>query len=196
MKDGCTDSGDWFENIDWTRSKAYAFGLGGIYINKKGREAHGIVEPGEEAEELKRSLINGLSGLYDKEAGETAINEAFDNAEIHPHGPYRDNGPDLIIGYNRGYRASWDGAVGRITDSVFKDNTKSWSGDHCIDPRLVPGVLFSNRAIMAKDPAISDLAPTILSLFGVEVPKHMTGTVLPLADASQEHKANVDGVAA
>ena len=187
LKDGCTDSGDWFENIDWTRSKAYAFGLGGVYINKKGREAQGIVEPGEEVEEIKQTLIKGLSELYDEEAGETAINEAFDNAQIHPHGPYRDNGPDLIIGYNRGYRASWDGAVGRITDSVFTDNTKSWSGDHCIDPRLVPGVLFSNQPIVAEDPAISDLAPTILSLFGVEVPKHMTGEVLNFADDGQKH---------
>lgn len=114
------------------------------------------------------------------EAGEVAINEAFDSAHIHSSGPYRNNGPDLIIGYNRGYRASWEGAVGRVTETVMTDNTKSWSGDHCVDPRLVPGVLFSNWRVAQGQPAISDLAPTILRLFGVDVPEHMTGKPLDL----------------
>jgi hypothetical protein len=100
--------------------------------------------------------------------------------EIHSVGPYRNNGPDLIVGYNRGYRASWEGAVGRATDSVITDNTKSWSGDHCVDPRLVPGVLFSNWRITTPTPAIADLAPTILQLFGVDAPGHMTGRALAI----------------
>jgi hypothetical protein len=102
----------------------------------------------------------------------------FDNLLVHHAGPYLSNGPDLIVGYNRGYRASWEAAVGRVTQDVITDNTKSWSGDHCIDPRLVPGVLFSSRPISADDPGITDLAPTILDLFGVAVPAHMTGSVL------------------
>lgn len=184
LNEGETESGDWFENVDWTRTKAYAFGLGGIYINRQGREADGIVAPGDEYEAVKQQILAGLSGLLDEECGDTAINEVFDNAVIHPTGPYRDNGPDLIVGYNRGYRASWEGAVGRVTTSVFTDNTKSWSGDHCIDPRLVPGVLFSNRKIVAEDPAIGDLAPTILTAFGVQVPNHMTGKVLSVDHAA------------
>ena len=60
-------------------------------------------------------------------------------------GPYVENAPDLLIGYNAGYRASWDGATGIVPGPVFDDNTKAWSGDHCIDPRLVPGVFFCNR---------------------------------------------------
>ncbi len=178
LKDDATTSKDWFESVDWSRTSAYAFGLGGIYINKAGREGHGIVGKGEETEAVKRTIIEGLSGLRDEEHDDVAINDIFDNAKLHPSGPYRDNGPDLIVGYNRGYRASWEGAVGRVTNSVMIDNTKSWSGDHCIDPRLVPGVLFSNRRIDAEDPAIGDLAPTILTQFGVDVPGHMTGKVL------------------
>jgi predicted AlkP superfamily phosphohydrolase/phosphomutase len=178
LKDDATTSKDWFESVDWSRTSAYAFGLGGIYINKAGREGHGIVGKGEESEAVKRTIIEGLSGLRDEEHDDVAINDIFDNAKLHPSGPYRDNGPDLIVGYNRGYRASWEGAVGRVTNSVMIDNTKSWSGDHCIDPRLVPGVLFSNRRIDAEDPAIGDLAPTILTQFGVDVPGHMTGKVL------------------
>ena len=88
----------------------------------------------------------------------------------------RGNGPDLIIGYNRGYRASWEGAVGRVTDEVFIDNTKAWSGDHCIDPRLVPGVFFCNRKVTADgDLSIVDVAPTALRLFGLTPPAHMDG---------------------
>lgn len=181
LKDDAEGSGEWFRHVDWEHTKAYAFGLGGIYINQKGREAHGIVGRGEETQKVKRQIIDALSGLRDQGNGDVAINEVFDNQELHPSGPYRDNGPDLIVGYNSGYRASWEGAVGKVTASVIVDNTRSWSGDHCIDPRLVPGVLFSNRAITSKDPGIMDLAPTILSLFGVDVPAHMTGRLLEVA---------------
>jgi predicted AlkP superfamily phosphohydrolase/phosphomutase len=184
LKDDATLSADWFASVDWSRTKAYAFGLGGIYINKEGREGQGIVGKGEETEVVKRTIIEGLHGLRDEENDDVAINDIFDNAKLHPSGPYRDNGPDLIVGYNRGYRASWEGAVGRVSKTIFIDNTKSWSGDHCIDPRLVPGVLFSNRAIETEDPAIGDLAPTILTQFGVDVPDHMTGKVLTVNDAA------------
>lgn len=174
------ESGDWFEGVDWSRTKAYAFGLGGMYINQKGRESQGIVEPGEETEAVKQAIIDGLAGLRDDECNDVAVNEVFDALRVHSSGPYRDNGPDLIVGYNRGYRASWEGAVGRVTDSILSDNTKAWSGDHCIDPRLVPGVLFSNWRIRSDEPGIGDLAPTILNLFGVKIPGHMTGKVLDI----------------
>jgi predicted AlkP superfamily phosphohydrolase/phosphomutase len=178
LEDGRAESGDWFDGIDWQRTKAYAFGLGGAYINQAGREGRGIVQPGAETEAVKREIIDGLSGYPDSDTGETAINEVFDNRDVHGAGPYLQNGPDLIIGYNRGYRASWEAAVGRVTREIITDNTKSWSGDHCIDPRLVPGVLFSNRPVRADQPAITDLAPTILDLFGLATPAHMTGKVL------------------
>ena len=175
---GADQSGEWFEGVDWSKTQAYAFGLAGIYINQTGREARGIVAPGEETAALKQRIIEGLSGYRDEACGEVAVNEVFDNQKLHPSGPYRDSGPDLIVGYNRGYRASWEGAVGRTTDSVISDNTKSWSGDHCVDPRLVPGVLFSSRKIASDDPGIMDLAPTILTQFGVDPPSYMTGVAL------------------
>lgn len=177
LKEG-VDSGDWFDGIDWTRTKAYAFGLSGIYINQRGRESQGIVAAGEESEALKRQLIEQLSGLVDSDTGSTAINTVFDRDRINSGGPYRDNGADLVVGYNAGYRASWDSAVGKVSDRVFKDNTKAWSGDHCIDPRLVPGVLFCNWRVEAADPGIMDLAPTLLDLFGVAQPAYMNGVRL------------------
>jgi predicted AlkP superfamily phosphohydrolase/phosphomutase len=178
LEEGVEQSGAWFQGVDWSRSKAYAFGLGGIYLNLKGREGQGIVEPGEEAEKVKRQIIEGLSGLHDEQEGAEAICEVFDSQAVFPSGPYRENAPDLIVGYNRGYRASWAGAVGRTTGTVLSDNTKAWSGDHCIDPRQVPGVLFSSRAIAEEEPEIVDLAPTILTQFGVDPPEYMTGHVL------------------
>jgi predicted AlkP superfamily phosphohydrolase/phosphomutase len=181
LKDPARSCGDWFDNVDWSRTQAYAFGLGGIYVNEKGREADGIVAPGAEAAEVKRRIIAGLSGLVDAQTGAVAITDVFDTGRVHSRGPYQAAGLDLIVGYNRGYRASWEGATGRVTAQVFADNTKSWSGDHCVDPRLVPGVLFSNRPFRAEDPGIMDLAPTILTLFGVSPPAHMTGKTLEVA---------------
>jgi len=61
---------------------------------------------------------------------------------------------------------------------VFEDNTKAWSGDHCIDPRIVPGVLFCNRKIDVDDPALIDIAPTVLQQFGITPPTFMDGKVL------------------
>ncbi len=79
---------------------------------------------------------------------------------------------------------SWETAIGRTTESVFHDNTKAWSGDHCIDPSLIPGVLFCNHPVAADNPRLMDLGPTILHLFGVEVPEHMDGKVLTVGQDS------------
>ncbi len=97
-------------------------------------------------------------------------------------GPYVENSPDLIVGYAGGYRASWDSVMGKVTTAIFEDNLKAWSGDHCIDPRLVPGVLFSNQKIVTEKPAIVDVAPTVLKLFGLGLPAHFDGKAWALAE--------------
>jgi len=177
LKEGNTESREWFGDVDWDSSQAYALGLGGVYINQKGREAKGIVMAGEEARSLKAELIGRLRGLRDDSTGETAITEVYDRERIYS-GPYRDNAPDLIIGYNQGYRASWDSVTGIANTAVFDDNVKAWSGDHCIDPAHVPGVFFFSRKISSKSPSIMDIAPTVLTLFGLPVPVHMDGRPL------------------
>jgi predicted AlkP superfamily phosphohydrolase/phosphomutase len=83
--------------------------------------------------------------------------------------------PDLIVGYRRGYRASWETAAGGLTDRVLLDNDNAWSADHCADALEVPGVLFSNRPIKASAPALIDLAPSILAEFGLPMPSSMNG---------------------
>jgi len=177
LKPGTNGSAEWLRDVDWTRTRAYAFGLTGMFLNIEGREAAGIVTPGAEADALKAELIARLNGLVDRETGATAITEVFDTARLYS-GPYVSNAPDFLIGYNTGYRNSWECATGVVAGPVFQDNLKAWSGDHSIDPRLVPGVLFCNRPIDAPDPGLIDIAPTALRLFGLEPPPYMEGKPL------------------
>ncbi len=177
LEDGGDPAAEWLKEVDWSRTRAYALGLTGLFLNVEGREARGIVRPGAEAEALKAELADRLTGLIDEDRGEIGIREAFDTTALYS-GPYLANGPDLLIGYNAGYRISWDGATGVVAGPVFEDNVKAWSGDHGIDPRLVPGVLFCDRAIDCDDPSLLDIAPTALWLFGVEPPAFMDGKVL------------------
>ncbi len=166
--------------VDWSKTTAYALGLAGLWLNVEGREAEGIVPP-RDAAALRSEIAGKLAGLIDGARDTEAIARVFD-AEKTYHGPYRADGPDLIVGYNRGYRVCWETAVGQGTGSVFHDNTKAWSGDHCIDPRQIPGVLFCNRRIAAEHPRLLDLGPTVLDLFGVKTPEHMDGHPLHVAE--------------
>ncbi len=177
LKDGADGASEWLRDVDWTKTRAYCLGLTGMFLNVKGREQHGIVEPGAGVEALKAEIIKKLSGLKDADKREVGIREAFDTSALYS-GPYLENAPDLLIGYNAGYRTSWDCATGVVAGPVFEDNVKAWSGDHCIDPRLVPGVFFCNRRVDTEDPALIDIAPTALRLFGVEPPAHMDGRPL------------------
>ena len=177
LKPGADGRAEWLRHVDWPATRAYSIGLTGMFLNVKGREAQGSVEPGAEAAALKAQLIAKLTGLRDAEKDAVAIREAFDTSTLYA-GPYVGNAPDLLIGYNSGYRVSWDGATGIVAGAVFDDNVKAWSGDHCIDPRLVPGVFFCNRPIDSKDPSLIDIAPTALRLFGIEPPAYMDGRPL------------------
>lgn len=177
LKDGASESGPYFQGVDWSRTRAYTLGLAGLYLNLRGREGCGIVEPGEEADALRRELIARLSGLRDEERDAECIRAVYSADAIY-QGPYLGEAPDLIVGYSEGYRTSWDAAIGKIAARVIEDNGKAWSGDHAVDPLLVPGVLFCNRKIDATDPGIEDMAPTALSLFGLAPPAWMDGKSL------------------
>jgi predicted AlkP superfamily phosphohydrolase/phosphomutase len=176
LKPGTSGNAEWLRDVDWSKTKAYCLGLSGMFFNIEGREAEGIVKP-EEVDALKREIADKLRGLRDDEHDEVAIVEAFDTAQLYK-GPYLENAPEFVIGYNRGYRTSWDCATGVVDAPLFEDNVKAWSGDHCVDPRLVPGVIFCNRKIDVDDPALIDIAPTALQQFGIEPPKHMDGRPL------------------
>jgi predicted AlkP superfamily phosphohydrolase/phosphomutase len=162
----------YFANVDWTKTRAYALGLSGLYLNLRGREAQGIVEA-KDAEALCGEIASGLRALRDED-GQSPVTNVYPTASLY-RGPYLDAAPDLIVGYGDGYRISWESAIVQVTHCVVEDNPKCWSGDHCIDPVLVPGVLFSNLRFQSANPGIEDLAPTILNLFGVPCPEWMDG---------------------
>jgi predicted AlkP superfamily phosphohydrolase/phosphomutase len=160
-------------DVDWNRTTAFAIGLGGIYLNVRGREAQGIVEPGD-ARETATRIARALEGMPDQERGGTAIRAAHASHELY-EGSCAGDAPDVMVGCADGYRVSWETALGGVPSRLVDDNRRHWSGDHIVDPALVPGVLFSNRALASSSPTLLDVAPTILSALGVPVPGVMKG---------------------
>jgi predicted AlkP superfamily phosphohydrolase/phosphomutase len=158
---------------DWSKTRAYALGLNGLYLNRKGRERDGIVFPADR-DELIEELRTKLLTIRDPEDGKPVIKHVYRTDEVYS-GPNVKNAPDLIVGYYRDYRVSWGTTLGDIAGVVLSDNKEAWSADHCIAADEVPGVIFANRPIMRDDPSLIDLAPTILKLFGIEKPDTMTG---------------------
>ena len=202
LKDGHKpgeDLGDGFAVVDWSRTYAYAVGLGGVYLNFKGREREGVLEEGTEAERVRHAIQSGLAGIPDVATQRTAVRSVSRREEIYS-GPYAANAPDLLVNFHPGFRVSWESAVGGFANSLISDNMRKWSGDHIIDPDAVPGILFMNRELapgIARagtaappksdqvtpqsdqlTPNIIDLAPTILNHLGVPVPQTMEGKSL------------------
>ena len=180
LKDSCkpdADSGEGFASVDWSKTYAYAVGLGGIYLNFKGRESGGILEEGSEAERVRRAIQTGLSDFPDEHTQRPAVRGVSRREDLYS-GAFVVNSPDLLVNFHRGFRVSWQSAVGGFSNSLLEDNMRRWSGDHIVDPESVPGILFMNRAAGHNHARIIDLAPTILSYLGVAVPASMEGTSL------------------
>ena len=153
-------------DIDWSQTKAYAVGFGSIYINQKGREKFGIVNPGEESLQLKKQLAQELAEWKDND--KKVVNTIYYGSKIFKNGKTSDM-PDLFIGLNRGYRASWQTALGAVAEKLIEDNLKKWSGTHLCDPALVPGILFCNHKLNLTErlPSLYDITPTVLKKMGI-----------------------------
>ena len=176
VRNGLTGA-DMFRDVDWSRTKAYAVGFGGIYLNLAGREAQGVVQPGAEADRVRQEIRDGLLRLYDEKEAVHPVREVYD-ARTAYNGPYVSDAPDLIVGFRPGHRVGWISVTGGISDTVIEDNDRPWSGDHNFNPPDVPGMLFCNRPIAAGEASILDIAPTVLDLFGVAVPGYCDGKPL------------------
>jgi len=166
-----------FQDVDWAQTKAYAIGFTSIYLNVSGREGQGIVASGEEQQRLAAEIAEKLQNLEDPVDGSSVMRKVYQSAEEYS-GPLVAAGPDLIIGTNIGYRASWQTAIGGSPVELIEDNTDAWTGDHLFDPDLVPASLFSNQKINSEKPTAEDIAPTILTCIGVEPPPHLKGKSL------------------
>jgi predicted AlkP superfamily phosphohydrolase/phosphomutase len=170
-------AGDLLRQVDWSRTRAYALGLSGIYLNLKGREEQGIVLP-EDAGSVKTALAQGLSDLPDPgRGGGLSIHRVYPREAVY-HGAFLEEAPDLAVDFAPGYRVSWSSSMGGVAQSQFEDNIKKWSGDHIIDPARVPGVLFMNRPFRGEGARLLDLAPTILAALGIPKGPAMEGESL------------------
>lgn len=175
--------GQFWPNVDWERTEAYALGLGGIYINVLGRESHGIVAPGAEYDQVCSSLREKLEAFVDSTTGEHPVHRVYRRDEMYKSFD-PDLMPDLRAANSYGYRVSWQTSLGGIPKTLFDPHDSKWSGDHCsLDPDLVLGILFASRPLgLAGVPGIEDIAPTLYSIFGVTVPDGLAGRPLPVSE--------------
>ena len=181
LEDGVEGSDTSFHGVDWSRSRAYFMGLTGLFLNLRGRESEGIVEPGEEASALREEITGRLLALM-TEDGSKVVRSAVRSEEVYS-GPYRNTGPDMVIGTSEGFRAGWGCVTGGIGDRVLYPNEMHWNGDHCHDGSLVPGILVTSWKHGTEKPSIMDIAPTALGILGLETPGYMDGQALDGEDS-------------
>lgn len=177
------DAGELFKYVDWSKTRAYSLGFTSIYINLKGRESKGIVNP-EDKDRLIKDIIKKLGNLTDPETGKKVCAKLYKGSEIYS-GKYKENAPDIVVGFDEGYRMAWQNAVAGFTPWILKDNEEQWTGDHLIESSKVPGILFTNFKInkssktsKTKNPSLMDIAPTVLKIFNIPKPESMDGESL------------------
>ncbi|NNJ66345.1 MAG: hypothetical protein HKP16_12290 [Xanthomonadales bacterium] len=156
LQPGKSESAAGFVAVDWSRTRAYALGLNSIFINRSGREAHGIVDAGE-AERVKARIRAALPQVLDPASGEAMVREVYDGEQLYP-GNANGDAPDLVVGYQPGFRASWQTTLGAVPVELVDDNDRKWSGDHCMAPEAVPGVLFTSFRPEVALESIPDVA--------------------------------------
>jgi len=160
LRDGSHTSKEFLRDVDWSRTRAYAIGFNSVYLNLAGREGQGSVRQGE-AGALLKGIARALEGYRDQRTGSSPIKTVRIASELYPTSRHKDR-PDLIVGYRRGYRASWETALGAVPEKVLEQNAKRWSGDHLVDAQEVPGVFLSSdprldaSSIMEAGPAVTD----------------------------------------
>jgi predicted AlkP superfamily phosphohydrolase/phosphomutase len=170
--------GTFWENVDWSRTQAYAMGLGQIYVNLAGREGQGMVSAGAEYEALLDRLVADLRAFRDPRTNAPVVRNVYRRSDIYS-GPYVDAAPDLQVGLESGYRTSWQTALGGTPPDVIEPNLRKWSGDHgSSDYQTTAGVLLSSRPLTSSTTRIIDIAPTVLKFFGLAIPQDLDGKPL------------------
>jgi predicted AlkP superfamily phosphohydrolase/phosphomutase len=173
LKDGKQTSRIAAGDVDWTRTRAYGLGFNSVYLNLAGREAEGIVPPAE-ADAVAAELAKALLEFTDPVGGKRIVRRVFRGKDTF-HGARAAEGPDLVVGYDVGYGASDETTLGEVTAEVIADNKSRWSGNHLMDPEVVPGVILSNRKIAGDGHGLADVTATILAWYGLPPNQGMTG---------------------
>jgi predicted AlkP superfamily phosphohydrolase/phosphomutase len=162
-------------HVDWSKSRAYAMGLGQIYVNRKGRETEGIVEDADLpalVAEIERKIL-----AFKDVDGTHPVSKVYRLHEMPEYeGPHRKDAAEIQLAFRPGYRISWQTALlggMRRGGPVCEDNLEAWSGDHCSTDRdQVPGILLTNRRLplAPKDRPynLKSIAASALSHFGLD----------------------------
>ncbi len=167
-----------WSGVDWSRTKAYSVGLGLIYFNLSGREPAGSVRPGVEAARLSAQLREGLAALTLPGSGERVIRAVEEGGGLY-RGSHLSDAPDLVVSFERGFRVSWQSALGGLDEPVIAPNRRPWSADHCsVAAGEVPGVVMSDLSLAVHGAGVLDVAPTVLELAGLKVPAQLDGRSL------------------
>jgi len=174
--DAAAEGREFFHDVDWSRTQAYAVGLGGIYLNRAGRERNGIVSD-DDASSLAKQIAARINGLVDAPEQAVAVRRARIREDVYS-GELAGEAPDVLVDFSAGYRASWRTALGGSATNVFEDNTRPWAGDHIVDPELVPGVLLMNQSYRGDSARLLDMAPTILRAFDLPPQAALEGVSL------------------
>ncbi len=176
LKKGVKAPRDFFADVDWSRTRAYALGTGSIYLNVRGREAQGIVSP-DDAPALARAIAKKVLDVADGKKRHVVL-AAYLGDDLYA-GSERAAAPDVRVAMAEGYRASWATSLGGTPAVLFEDNTKKWSGDHAsARPEDMPGILVSSRPLAVKDPGLEDIAATAYRFAGVQPPPGLVGRPL------------------
>ena len=169
------DASLWGDAIDWSRTSARAMGSGRIYLNVRGRNPRGIVEPGAAYDALVARLRERLEALTDPMSGRRVVARVRTGPELFS-GPLAGQAPDLVVTFSPGYRASWDSMLGGMAETVLAANTERWSAEHAsVDEAAVPGVWLSTIPVKGDTMSVMDVAPTILQYFRRPVPPDTDG---------------------
>jgi predicted AlkP superfamily phosphohydrolase/phosphomutase len=157
---------EYFQNVEWSGTRAYSIGMNSLYVNLEGRERNGIVSPGER-DALLAEIAEKLEATIDPETGSPAIGHVYLRDETYTDGGQREIGPDAVIGYAKGTRGADASALGGVGREVLTDNTKPWSGDHEMDPPDVPGILAASRPLKRPAANLRELHASVLAEFGI-----------------------------
>jgi len=160
------DDPGWLSNVDWRNTRAYGIGLNGLYINLRGRERFGSVHPSDR-KALMDEIAWKLLQMIDPETDKPAVTKVYKREEVYEDRGYLQLGPDILVGYDKETRCSFESASGEIPSEIFGDNDEEWSGDHCVDDESVPGILLATRVLKTPVTSLKNLSAAILAEFDV-----------------------------
>jgi predicted AlkP superfamily phosphohydrolase/phosphomutase len=159
-------------DVDWSKTRAYGIGFNALYLNLAGREAEGIVPPAE-AGALMDEIATKLAAWTDAD-GRRVVRRAFRGSRIYS-GERAAEAPDIVVGYDKGYGCSDESTLGEVKEAVIEDNLSRWSGNHLMDPEVVPGILVSSQKLPGSGYALPDVTATLLAHYDVPFPAGMEG---------------------